>query len=660
MSSLDAAEVAARLAPRRRAEITAGRNGWSLDPWPELDAEAIVLLDGPLGLVSPRMDERDIGLVVPSGTALAATWDTSVVRSIGEVLGARARQQGVHVILGPNLNLPRLPRSGRTFEMFSEDPLLTGVVGAAWIEGVQQQGVAACAKHLICNDTEAKRQVMNAEIGEVRLREVYLLPFEHAARAGVWTMLLAYNRFRGAYCAEQPVLTAILRDEWAYDGVVMSDWFGTHSTEGSAAAGLDLEMPGRARFYGSALADAIEAGIVDQGVADRAATNLMRLAGRVGTLGAGETAPALLSADPTETLRAAAAAGTVLLRNEGGVLPIAPSADSTIAILGPNAFEPCYQGGTFARVNLPADTRSPVDVLRESLAPARIVTARGTAHEGLLPLLSLDAQTPTGDTGLLVEYFFPGEETSAASEIRPGSAFVWFNDIPGLGGPAQAGRIRVSGTVRSAAAKSILLHVGGTGSATLALDGRRIAAWDRPDPVDIMGVVARAETIGAPIELSADTAVEIVAEFDLEPGRVQAVTLGWTEPVSSAGIAEAVRLAAEADTVILFVGDEVSSSRESADRSSTALPPAQLKLIDRVAAVAKQLVIVVNASRAVDLSWSDRADAVLLPWFGGAEMSTAISDVLVGARTPDGRLPITIAERDEDYPGWAVHLDADD
>ena len=659
MTALDAADVAAGLSPRRRAEITAGRNGWSLDPWPELDAESMVLLDGPLGLVSPQMDERDTGVVIPSGTALAASWDPAVVRSIGEVLGAMARQQGVHVVLGPNLNLPRIPRSGRTFEMLSEDPWLTGVLGAAWIEGVQRHGVAACAKHLVCNDTEAKRQVMNAEISEARLRETYLRPFERAADAGVWTMLLAYNRFRGEHCAEQPVLTGILRDDWGYDGVLMSDWFATHSTVGAASARLDLEMPGPARFYGTALADAIEAGTVDQDVADRAAVNLVRLAGRVGTL-SGSELPTRAAFDITETLRAAAAAGTVLLRNEGAVLPLVPTAGSTIAVLGPNAFQPCYQGGSFARVNLPAGTATPVDVLRESLAPARVVAAPGTAHEGLLPLLTLDARTPAGETGLLLEYFLPGEETAAASETRPGSAFVWFNDIPGLGGPGQAGRIRVSGTLRSSVARSVLLHVGGTGSATLTANGRRIASWERPDPIDIMGVVARADTTGAAIELAAGTAVEITAEFELQPGRVQAVTLGWTEPVTGEGLAEAVALAAEADTVILVVGDEVSSSRESADRSSTGLPAAQLELIDRVAAVAERLVVVVNASRAVDLSWADRTDALLLPWFGGAEMSTAISDVLLGVRTPDGRLPITIAARDEDYPAWAIHLDADD
>ncbi|NAZ84319.1 glycoside hydrolase family 3 protein, partial [Kineococcus sp. R8] len=274
--------LAPSLSLEQRAAATAGVNGWTAHGLPEAGAGPLTLLDGPLGLVSRTMDERDTATLLPSGTALAASWDPDLVRRIGSLLGAEAREQQVDVVLGPNLNLPRTPSSGRSFEMFSEDPHLTGALGSAWIRGLQQHGVAACAKHLVANDTETQRQAMDVAVGEAQLREVYLAPFEDAVAAGVWCVLTAYNRLRGEHCCENADLIAVVKDEWGFDGVVVSDWFATRDTVRSANAGLDLEMPGAPRFFGPALAQAVGAALVDPGRLDDAVARVVRLARRTG------------------------------------------------------------------------------------------------------------------------------------------------------------------------------------------------------------------------------------------------------------------------------------------------------------------------------------------------------------------------------------------
>jgi len=218
---------------------------WSTAALPDVDVPALNLADGPMGVASTSIDERDVSLLMPCGTALAASWDTALAREVGAVVAGECRRRNVHAILGPNLNLPRSPLAGRAFETYSEEPLLTAMIGAAWTMGVQGGGVSAVAKHLVANDSETRRHTMNAVLDERTLREVYLRPFEYAARAGVGGLLLAYNRLNGPPCVESAPLMTLVRDEWHYAGVLMSDWFGTHDgARTSARPGPGDARPG--------------------------------------------------------------------------------------------------------------------------------------------------------------------------------------------------------------------------------------------------------------------------------------------------------------------------------------------------------------------------------------------------------------------------------
>ena len=239
----------------------------------------------------------------------------------GELVGDEARRRGVHGLHAPNVNLPRSPLGGRDFEQFSEDPLLTGTVAVAWLRGLQSRKVAAVVKHLAANDSETERQIMNSVVDERVLREVYLLPFEMAVEAGAWGIMSAYNRVNGTYCGEHPfLLRHVLKDEWGFDGFVISDAGGTRSTVAAARAGLDMELPGpgRPQRFGEPLADAVRAGEISEEVVDEAVLRILRLARRVGILGTPEVDSPAPVARPRDLLREAAAAGFVLLHNDGG------------------------------------------------------------------------------------------------------------------------------------------------------------------------------------------------------------------------------------------------------------------------------------------------------------------------------------------------------
>ena len=387
------------------------------------------------------------------------------------------------------------------------------------------------------------------------------------------------------------------------------------------------------------------------------AARFLRLADRVG-VAEGSSVPNVTRHDSVETLRAAAAAGYVLLTNKNQALPLTVSGSTRIAIIGPNAATPCYQGGTFARVTIDPQLPTPLQALQQEFRHAEVRYEPGAAVDGIKALNDLNPVAPSGEPGILVEYFTDQDpQTPAHAEVRPGSSLVWFQDIPGIGSPANPGRVRQTATVTAAVTGTYTFCVGGTGDTTLTADGNELVTWPAPELSDIMGTVARSDTAGAAVDLVAGQTVTLVSEAVFTPGRVQSITSGYYPPTPADLVAAAEKIAADSDVVLLLVGDNTSTSRESADRDGTALSSAQVELIERVTAANINTIVIVNASRSVDMPWADSAAAVLQVWFPGQEFGTALADVLTGRRSPQGRLPVTIARRDEDYAGHGVVLD---
>ena len=633
--------------------LLAGADMWTVPPAGDPPVGPLKMSDGPSGARGAEFTGGPPSVCFPCGTALGATWDPALVREVGAALGDETRAKGAHVLLGPTVNLHRHPLGGRNFECFSEDPFLSAALAAAYVEGVQSRGVAACPKHLVANDSEFERFTISSEVPERVLREVYLLPFEAAlTRAGAWTVMSAYNRLGGVYCSEHPwLLTTLLRDDWGWDGVVVSDWFGTHSTEAALAAGLDIEMPGPPLHRGPKLLAAVKAGTADGGRVAESARRVELLADRTGARG-GSVAEERYEDVPARhaLARRAAAEAIVLLRNapvDGApVLPLAPGTLRRLAVLGPNADRLHAQGGGSAEVT-PPYVVTPLEGLAAALGPGvSIEHVPGCAPA--TPAAPLDlrrVRTPDGAPGIRVRYFANRELAGdpVAERTVPRSDLSWLGGlVPEVDVEPGGWSARVDTRLRVTTGGRHHLHVRGPGRIRLTVDD----------------VVALDEESEPPGGRRPPVAVELVEgeEHDIaldlvppaEPPGLARLGLRLEDPDDAAQLDRAVAAASAADATVVVVGLDARHQTEGRDRTDFALPAPQVELIRRVAAVAPRTAVVVNAASPVDLEWADAVPAVVVLWAPGHEGGGALADVLLGAADPGGRLPTTFPRRLDD------------
>lgn len=637
-----------------QATLTAGGAMWSTAAIPAAGIPALTMSDGPMGIASGRVDERDVSLLSPCATALGASFDPGLVARVGTLVGGEAVARGVDLVLAPNVNLARSPLAGRAFEYFSEDPLLAGLLGAAWVQGLQSTGTAACPKHLVCNDSETDRDRMSAAIDERTLREVYLLPFELCVAAGAEAVLAAYNRVNGTYCAEHGLITTIVKQEWGLRGPVISDWFGTHSTLGSLNGGLDLEMPGPARFMGAYAGDAVARG-------EASAERLADAAARVADLArrwTGAKTPHTL--DAPAVLREAAAAGMVLLSNPGALLPLAPEAK--IALIGPNAANPCYQGGTFAKIAVAPTAQRPLEALRQVWPD--LTYEPGVDPQPRLPAMPVRPfrDDPAAPAGMTIDYFATTDLTQPpiSSETRDTNSLVWFVGVHEQGVFNQPAAIRARGWFTPQADGAHRFYVGATGAVAITVDGTTLVEQAETLPAkDVMGSLKRGDADSATIDLVAGKPVLVDVVFRYDGARVHGLWYGVRGPDSAAAMFDrAVAAARAADAVVLMLGETSDSSVESKDRADTLLPADQLALAAAVLAANPRTAIVVNVGHAFDATFVPGDAALLVAWYPGEEFGPALADVLSGTVEPGGRLPVTLARAEADYPAFALTPDA--
>jgi beta-glucosidase len=265
-----------RLSLEEKVALLSGRDTWTLPGLPAIGLEPLVMSDGATG-VKGGDPEPLRSATIPCGTALAASWNPELIESLGSLLGETARAKGVHVLLAPATNIMRSPLQGRNFEYYSEGPLLAGRIACAYVRGVQSEGVAATVKHFLCNDAETGRMDCSVVVDEQPLREIYLLPFELALReAGAWAVMCSYNKLHGIHLSAHPILDDVLRSEWGFDGVVVSDRGAVHDTVGPGLNGLDVEMPGPPRYWGERLVAAVRAGAVAEARIDEKVARILR------------------------------------------------------------------------------------------------------------------------------------------------------------------------------------------------------------------------------------------------------------------------------------------------------------------------------------------------------------------------------------------------
>ncbi len=652
------AKLVAELTLDEKAGLTAGADMWHTVAVPRLGIPEVRLTDGPNGARGTRTGAvGPTATCMPCGTALGATWDPELVARVGGVIGAEARAKGARVLLAPTVNIHRSPLAGRNFECYSEDPLLSGALAAAYVRGAQAQGVATTVKHLVGNEAEHERYTMSSDIDDRALREIYLRPFEAAIRdGGSLGLMTSYNRVNGRWCSEQvSLLTGIVRDEWGFDGFVVTDWFAVTGTVASADAGVDLEMPGPARAFGPALADAVRAGQVDEATLDAQVTRLLTVFERIGALdddGPGDEA----SPDDPEhgaTARRAATDAMVLLANDG-LLPLDAGTTRTVAVIGPNAARARIMGGGSASLRA-GRLVTPLDALREALGDrVAVVHEPGCDIARETPLLGgAGTAAPGGDTGFDVDWF-AGPDLAGDpvhhSHVPTAEVFGLEPPVPGLG--HEGWSCRLHSALTPAVSGSHLFTLVQGGRARLLLDGGVVIDGVTDPPPRGTAYYGRGSIeVEARVELQAGRPVEVTVELGTtRPSG--AARIGHRPPERADLMERAVEAAAGADAVVLVVGTTGEWESEGHDRTTMDLPGRQDELVRRVLAANPATVVVVNAAAPVTMDWADDARAVLQVWFGGQEMAAGLADVLLGAAEPAGRLPATVPVRLEHNPSY--------
>lgn len=632
-----------------KARLTAGVDVWTVPGIERLGLPPLRMTDGPNGARGSQLFDGSVpALCMPCGSALGATFDADLIERVGAVLGNEARQKRSRVLLAPTINLVRSPLFGRSFECYSEDPWLTGSLAAAFVRGVQAQGVATTPKHLVGNETEYQRQTINSIIDERTLREVYLAPFEWAIRhGGALGVMTAYNRLNGTYCSEDAaLLTGILRDEWGFEGFVVSDWFAAGSTVGSLEAGLDVQMPGPDRFFGAPVAAAVADGEVDASHLDEIVRRRLHLHQALDAW-EDDTTEAELGIEHPDDRKVAhetAVASMVLLSNDG-LLPLADDVGS-IALIGPNAVTGHIMGGGSAQLVAHRRT-SPADAMAERLGD-RLTVEPGCVIDKIAPALRPDAPFE-------VEFFSSDDWSGpvvAQSDVASGRA-IWVGEpAPGLGTDPFTARMTGTLTPRTSGLHTFtLIQAGGARvliGGVAVLDG--IA--NTPPPGSAFFGLGSAEMV-CEIELAADETVDVIIEFGVRGGTsIRGVAVGHKPPVPADLFQRAVASAAAADVAIVVVGTSREWETEGTDRTSIDLPGEQVELIEAVCAANQRTCVVVNAGAPVAMDWVDRPAAVLQAWLGGQEMAPALDQVLFGDAEPGGRLPVTIPKAVEHTPAY--------
>jgi beta-glucosidase len=598
------------------------------------------MADGPLGV-------RNVGpsTAYAAGIALAATWDEALARRVGMAIGRDARARGVHFLLGPGVNLCRSPLGGRNFEYFGEDPFLAARMAVGYIEGVQSQGVAATVKHFVGNNSEYDRHWTSSDIDERTLRELYLPAFEAAVReAKVGAIMDAYNLVGGTHMTQHRALNVdVVKNEWGFDGIVMSDWDATYDAVAAANGGLDLEMPSGKMLNREHLGPAIQDGRVSLGTIDDKVLRILRTAIRFGWLDREQRDrdQPMLSADARKLALDGALASMVLLKNQGQLLPLDKKTLKTIAIVGPGAYPAVPVGGGSAQVH-PFSAVSFLEGLVDFLADQAAVTwSPGLASLDDLFEGSTFVTAPSGGRpGLLAEYFnrrdLGGSPTVARTERH-----VHLSDIADTPWPSELGKefsARMHGFFIPPSTDEYRFTVASYGldEYRLFVDGKKVLDR-RGQPQPILHATLRLQA-GKPYAVKLDYVhVDHHARLGLGVRKL-------SELVSP----EAKLLAARADVVVAAVGFHPETEGEGADRTFE-LPAGQEDLIATLRKANKNTIVVVTSGGGVDMSrWVDSVPAIVQAWYPGQEGGRALARLLFGDASPSGRLPVTFDRRLED------------
>lgn len=648
-------------------KVSSGIDHWHSASVPRLGVPTVRVSDGPNGVRGTRFFNGQPAACLPCGTGMGATWDKRLLQRAGVLLGEETRAKGAHVLLGPTVNMQRSPLGGRGFESFSEDPVLAGVCAASVVNGIQETGTTACIKHFVANDQEHERMAVNVIATERALREIYLLPFQIAVKdSNPKSFMTAYNKVNGTHVSEnRKYVQDILRGEWGWEGLVMSDWYGTYSTSEAVNAGLDLEMPGPSRWRGQVLSHALLSKKITRFTLDQRVREVLKLVSRAIKTGIPENAPETARDIPetAELLRKLSADSIVLLKNQRNVLPI--QRNKSVAIIGPNAKNTAFCGGGSASLQ-PYYVVSPFEGITQK-APDAQYTVGCTAYQ-LLPLLGPQLRTENGATGVTFKaYASPPTETGSepVEVLTIPDTYMYLSDYshPKLTEDLWWAEVEGFFSAEEDCDFQFGLTVFGTGKLyiddELVVDNetkqRNGGSFFNVGTVEEIGV--KRVVKGQKYKLKVTFASGVTSKLADADGVVSfgggGIRIGGSKVLDpEEEIKKAVELAKRVDQVVLCVGLNSDYEQEGHDRQHMDLPTLSDRLVQEVAAANSNTVVVVQSGTPVSMPWASSVAGIVHAWYGGNETGNAIADVLYGDVNPSGKLPLSFPARIEDNPAY--------
>ncbi|WVQ78669.1 hypothetical protein IAT38_000756 [Cryptococcus sp. DSM 104549] len=678
-----APELLKQLSTDEKISLLAGKDWWNTVPVPRLNVPSIKMTDGPGGARGDSFYHMTPACALPSATSLGATFSPSLIESTGHLLALETKARNAVCLLAPTINIQRSPLGGRAFESFSEDPTLSGLLAAAYVRGLQAEGVSAAIKHFVGNDQEHERMGEDSVIGERALREVYLRPFQLAVRGSKpEAFMTAYNKLNGVHCSENKwLLDTLLRGEWGHAGPVMSDWFGTYSVSESINAGLNLEMPGPTVWRTQRLVGhLLNAHKIDPRQLDKVAQGVLEwvqlLARRNEEIVYAPPSPERTRKESQEEdaklLRRLGGEGIVLLKNDESVLPLTPPTDSasphTIAVIGPNAKAKVLTGGGSAQLRAAWSSTPWEGLIANAPAGIELSHSIGCASHKFLPILDGSFTCPDGSAGFeLAHYPLDSDGRQAKEPVLvekwdtsdmfmadfeyPGLGTQFFTELRAVWTPEEDGEWEFGVVVTGKG----WLRVDDELVVDLSEEEKRGTSYFGSGTEEKRGTVKVEKGKKYNIRLLHDTRPYTTASSNT-PIAANGFRLGFFPVASTSSlIASAVSLASKSHTAVLVVGLNSDWESEGYDRPDLSLPLATDELVEAVATANPNTVVVIQAGSAVSMPWIDKVRGVVYAWYGGNECGNALADVLYGTRNPSGRLPLSFPRSERDI---AAHLNA--
>lgn len=642
-----AEDLLSRMTLEEKIDYIGGFKGFYIRGIERLDLPEIKLTDGPVGT---HKDGRSTAY--PAGVLSASTWNRELVYRLGEQLGRDSRARGVHILLGPGMNILRSPLCGRNFEYFTEDPYLNSRMAVQYVKGLQDQNVVATLKHYAANNQEWDRNNVSSDIDERTLHEIYLPAFKAAIQeAGAGAVMDSYNPVNGEHATQNGYLNnTVLRDMWGFDGIVMSDWSATYDAVAAANGGLDLEMPRAKWMNREQLIPAIRDGRVSESTIDEKVRRILRIIFRFGFFDNPQTDSSIPLDNPqgAETALDLAREGIVLLKNDGGLLPFDKLKVKSVALIGPNAG--AYISGGGSSYTFPFHCVSVLDGLKKTGVEVMYAPGVPTLVETVAKSVFYTG-AGSSERGLKAEYYpnprLKGEPEKVQTDSIVNIGNGWHIADERKGIPYDHCSVRWSGVIRPEKTASYRFVVRGFDGFRLKV-GEKMVINEWRD----QGITTRE----AVLSLEKGREYPVVLEYFANVHPVD-IAFGWRE--DRLLFDEAVEIARRADVAVVNVGFNESSERESNDRTFE-LPQYQDSLVQCIAEANPKTVVLMNSGAGVDMTgWIDKVPSLLQLWYAGQEGGTAVAEILFGKTNPSGKLPVTFDRKWEDNAAAPYYYDPD-